>query len=100
MVRLSCILGALATSCLTVSVNGHPGEKHDKLALKREIEARHTMATAGKRALGKCADSLKHRQLMQRSVERRARSAKMLREKRGIEASKCNYCNQDVQCNN
>lgn len=85
MVNLASILTAAAASSFISLPIAHPGEKHDAAHLRREITARNHWAAVGKRSLGNCAGSLKHRQLMQRSVERRAQKLQALREKRGIE---------------
>lgn len=89
MVNLASIVsGALAATSLVGLATAHPGEKHDLAKVKREIDARGLRAAAAKRSLNQCQSTLKHRQLMQRSVERRAKTLNELREKRGIKARK------------
>ncbi|KAF2177436.1 aromatic compound dioxygenase [Zopfia rhizophila CBS 207.26] len=86
MVNLSYLASAVAASSLVGVAIAHPGESHDPAALKREIEARNIMAKHARRSMNQCAGSLKHRELMQRSYERRAKTLQALREKRGITA--------------
>jgi len=85
----SIVSGAMAATSLVGLAAAHPGEKHDMAHVKREIDARQLRAAAAKRSLSQCQNTLKHRQLMQRSAERRAKALKDLREKRGIDASEC-----------
>jgi hypothetical protein len=68
-------------------VYAHPGEKHDLVQVKRQIDARGLRAAAAKRSLSSCQNSLQHRDLMQRSMARRAYALNELREKRGIATS-------------
>lgn len=84
----SIITGAAAATSLISAVAAHPGEKHDLAKVKRQIDARGLRAAAAKRSLSNCQDSVKHRALMQRSMNRRALALNELREKRGIAASK------------
>ncbi|GFG14467.1 hypothetical protein IFM61392_08470 [Aspergillus lentulus] len=65
----------------------HPGEVHDARALKREIRARDAYAVAAKRALDACASTTEAQQLNQRNVARRARTARQLRQSKGITAN-------------
>ncbi|KAF2108121.1 putative GPI anchored dioxygenase [Lophiotrema nucula] len=83
---VSILSSTLAASSLAGLVASHPGEKHDMAHVKREIDVRQMRAAAAKRSLGQCQSNLKHRQLMQRSVERRSKNLQTLREKRGIAA--------------
>lgn len=87
MVQLSKIL-AIAAACLAAPAVAHPGEKHDPHVLKREIHAREAMASAAKRSLGGCQNSLHARELARRNVARRSHTVQQLRKKRGITASK------------
>ena len=80
--------GAMAVSSFAGFAIAHPGENHDMDHIKREVDARQLRAAAAKRSLANCQSSLKHRELMQRSVQRRAQALNDLREKRGINASK------------
>ena len=84
----SIISGAVAASSLLGLTSAHPGEKHDMSHVKRQIDARQLRAAAAKRSLSNCQNSLKHRELMQRSMARRAQALNDLREKRGIKVSK------------
>ena len=87
MVRLADFLFAAVATLVVGPATAHPGEQHDLLQVKREIETRNAMAVRAKRSLGSCAGSLKHRQLMERAISRRAEAARRLREKRGITSS-------------
>jgi hypothetical protein len=90
MVNFASIFsGAIAATSLISSVVAHPGEKHDHAKIKRDIDVRGMRAAAAKRSLGACENSLKHRDLMQRSMSRRAAALNKLRQKRGISVSKC-----------
>ncbi|KAK7179137.1 hypothetical protein DPSP01_012212 [Paraphaeosphaeria sporulosa] len=80
----STVSSALAATSLLSLAAAHPGEKHDHAHIKRQIDARQLRAAAAKRSLGACESSLKHRDLMARSVQRRANALQSLREKRGI----------------
>ncbi|KAJ5698845.1 hypothetical protein N7462_000850 [Penicillium macrosclerotiorum] len=86
MVQFSKVLAVVA-ACLVAPVMSHPGEKHDPHVVKREVIERDAMAAAAKRALGGCENSLHARELNKRSIARRARTVKQLREKRGVTAS-------------
>lgn len=87
MVQLSNLLSVAAAALFASPAVAHPGGKHDALQIKCQIEARNAVAVHSKRSLQSCAGSLKHRQLMERAVSRRAESAKVLREERGITSS-------------
>ncbi|KAH6616242.1 Intradiol ring-cleavage dioxygenase [Boeremia exigua] len=85
MVQLASILSsAVAVSSLISSAVAHPGEKHDMALVRRQIDVRQLRATASKRSLESCQDSLQHRSLMQRSHARRSEALSFLRQKRGI----------------
>ena len=84
----STVSSALAAASLLSLATAHPGEKHDHAHVKRQIDARQLRAAAAKRSLGACENSLKHRDLMARSVQRRANALNSLRSKRGISVSK------------
>ncbi|EAU33842.1 conserved hypothetical protein [Aspergillus terreus NIH2624] len=77
-------LVALTAATLALA---HPGEKHDPQAVRREIHARDIMANQAKRSLDACASTEHARQLQQRNVARRARTARELRKARGITAN-------------
>ncbi|KAF3011104.1 hypothetical protein E8E13_011344 [Curvularia kusanoi] len=88
MVNFATIVSsAIAASSLVGSVSAHPGEKHDLMHVKRQIDARQLRATAAKRSLESCQDSLEHRSLMQRSHIRRSEALKDLRNKRSIDSN-------------
>ena len=87
---VSAVGSALAATSLLSLTAAHPGEKHDHAHIKRQIDARQLRAAAAKRSLGACEGSLKHRDLMARSVQRRADALQNLRKKRGISTGKSN----------
>ncbi|TVY86873.1 hypothetical protein LAWI1_G008489 [Lachnellula willkommii] len=89
MVYLSKI--AVAAACFASSVIAHPGEHHDAHAVKREIAARNQLASAAKRSIDSCSNSLKHREVNARSVARRANIAREIREKRNIKSKPKKY---------
>ena len=94
MVNFACTVStALAVTSLFSLAVAHPGEKHDHAKIKRQIDARGLRATAAKRSLSACENSIKHRSLMERSVARRARTLNRLREKRGTNVSKLELVN-------
>jgi hypothetical protein len=78
------------TSLLTLTAAtlalAHPGEKHDPVALKREIHARDVQAIRARQALDACSSSTDAVQLNQRNVARRAQTTRNLRQQRGITA--------------
>lgn len=88
MVYISKLVGAVATACLVSSTFAHLGEHHDLQAIKREIKVRNQIASAAKRSLDTCSNSLKHREVAARSVKRRAEVARDLRQRRNIQTSK------------
>jgi len=89
MVNFALIVsGAAAASSLFGMAAAHPGEHHDMAHVKRQIDARQLHAAAAKRSLGACQNSVKHRDLMGRSMTRRSQVLNELREKRGIQVSK------------
>jgi hypothetical protein len=89
MVNIASIVSsAIAASSLLSLTVAHPGEKHDLAKVKREVDALGARAAAAKRSLSQCQTSLKHRELMQRSVDRRAQRLAELRKKHNIQASK------------
>lgn len=88
MVQFSKLTGfAVAAACLVSPALAHPGEVHDAAAIKREIHARNVMASAAKRSLSACSDSLEARNLHARNIARRANVARELRQKRSIKSS-------------
>ena len=66
----------------------HPDQSHNAAAVKREVHTGGLMASAGKRSLKACADSIETRTLNSRNVGRRASIVRELREKRSIKSSK------------
>ena len=88
MVYFSKIASAVVAIYLAGSAIAHPGEHHDHHSLKRQVRARDQMASAAKRSIDSCSNSLKHRELNARSVARRAEVARDLRQKRNIKASR------------
>lgn len=95
MVGFSKLTGfAIAVACLVSPSFAHPGETHDAVAMKREIHARNVMASAAKRSLGACSDSLEARSLLARNIVRRSNVARELRQKRNIKSSmlSCSHC--------
>ena len=98
MVNIASILaGAAAATSFISTVAAHPGEKHDHVKIKREIDVRGLRAAAAKRSLAECQDTLKHRSLMRRAEARRANTLDALREKRGITAS-TSFVNSTLIC--
>ncbi|KAF2848267.1 aromatic compound dioxygenase [Plenodomus tracheiphilus IPT5] len=88
MVNINAVLStAVAAVSLIGGVVAHPGEKHDLAHVKREVDAQQLRASAAKRSLDRCQDSLHHRSLMQRSHTRRSETLSALRRKRGINGS-------------
>jgi hypothetical protein len=88
MVQFSKVTGfAIAAVCLVSPAFAHPGETHNAVAVKREILARNAMASAARRSLGACSDSLEARSLHARNIARRANVARELRQKRNIQSS-------------
>ncbi|RDW58966.1 intradiol ring-cleavage dioxygenase [Aspergillus mulundensis] len=77
--------GLLTLTAATLAL-AHPGEKHDPVALKREIHARDVQAVRARQALDACSNSNEAIQLTQRNVARRAQTTRDLRSKRGITA--------------
>lgn len=75
------------TAALAAFAVAHPGEQHDHDAIKRSIDRRELLSEHTSRSISQCAGSLKHRELMARSVARRAQKVQELREKRGIRGS-------------
>lgn len=87
MVRATNVMTALVASSMTSLSAAHPGEKHHLQDVKRQVDAMHMIAGQAKRSLDACSSTLKHRELMQRSEERRNQIVQNLRRKRGIEDS-------------
>jgi hypothetical protein len=71
--------------------SAHPGEKHDHQRLKRQIQARDTVANLGQRSLNACSGSDHALALKSRSVSRRARKVQELREKLGIKTGMLSF---------
>ncbi|KAH7193921.1 Intradiol ring-cleavage dioxygenase [Fusarium flagelliforme] len=67
--------------------SAHPGEKHDHQQIKRQIQARDTIANLGQRSLNACSGSDHALALKSRSISRRARKVQELREKLGIKTA-------------
>ncbi|CAK4035001.1 GPI anchored dioxygenase [Lecanosticta acicola] len=76
-------IAALAAA-VVAPVTAHPGEKHDAAKVKRDIVAREHWAHVGKRSLDACSSTESAKRFARRNIERRARIARELREKRGI----------------
>ncbi|TVY80418.1 hypothetical protein LSUE1_G007111 [Lachnellula suecica] len=74
----------LASISYIQSAAAHPGEVHDPIHVKREIETRNALATQHKRSLGLCSNSMKARGLNEGSIARRAAKAEKLRAARGL----------------
>lgn len=77
--------GLLTLTAATLAL-AHPGEKHDPVALKREIHARDVQAIRARQALDACSGSADAIQLNERNVARRAQTTRNLRQQRGISA--------------
>ncbi|PWY75247.1 aromatic compound dioxygenase [Aspergillus sclerotioniger CBS 115572] len=65
----------------------HPGEKHDHDAVKREIHLRDALAARAKQGVDACSNTQQAKQVQQRTISRRANTARELRSKRGITAA-------------
>jgi hypothetical protein len=78
--------GFLTLTAATLAL-AHPGEKHDPVALKRDIHARDVQAIKARQALDACSNSNEAVQLNQRNIARRAQTTRELRKNRGITAS-------------
>ncbi|KAG9191606.1 hypothetical protein G6011_10340 [Alternaria panax] len=87
----SILTSAAAATFLVGTVAAHPGEKHDHVKIKREIDARGMRTAAAKRSLAECQDTFKHHSLMRSAEERRANTLDALRHKRGITAKSQKY---------
>ncbi|KAK5079449.1 hypothetical protein LTR70_008139 [Exophiala xenobiotica] len=74
--KVGVFTSTLTLAILSSSGVAHPGEHHDHLQIKRE----------GKRALAKCENSPKHRDLSARSAKRRAETVQELRTERNIKS--------------
>lgn len=79
-VALTAVLAGFAVA--------HPGEHHDHAAIKRSIDRRELLSEHTHRSISQCVGDLKHRELVERNVARRAQKLHHLREKRGIKSSK------------
>lgn len=82
MVRLSTLSAAVLA--LSGYAAAHPGEAHDHKHMARQLSARDTLASVGRRSLDSCSNSAGAQALKARSVERRAKKVRDLREARGI----------------
>ncbi|KAL2787100.1 Intradiol ring-cleavage dioxygenase [Aspergillus keveii] len=78
--------GFLTLTAATLAL-AHPGEKHDPVALKRDIHARDVQAIKARQALDACSNSNEAVQLNQRNIARRAQTTRELRKNRGITAN-------------
>jgi len=78
MIYFSKLVSAVAVVCFASTTLAHPGEHHDHLAIKRQVQTRDQMASAAKRSLDSCSNSLKHRELNARSIAKRAETARAL----------------------
>lgn len=95
MVQFTKVAGSLAIAAcyLADSTFAHPSEHHDHQAIKRQVKVRDQMASAAKRSIDSCSNSLKHREVAARSVARRAATAQELRQRRNIQGRKFIYSN-------
>ncbi|KAE9375224.1 aromatic compound dioxygenase [Stipitochalara longipes BDJ] len=91
MVYFSKLATAVVAACLASSAVAHPGEHHDHAAIKREVVARNQMASAAKRSIDSCSNSLKHRELNARSIARREETLHSIRKARGIKSKPQKY---------
>ncbi|KAJ2895239.1 aromatic compound dioxygenase [Zalerion maritima] len=82
MVRITTLIGCLAATASVATA--HPGEKHDHMQFKRQLQARDDFAFNARRSLEQCEGSEAHKKLMKKNVKRRANILSQLREKRGI----------------
>lgn len=86
MVFFSKFVGVVVATCIVGSAIAHPGEHHDQEDIKRQVQVRDQMASAAKRSIDSCSNSLKHRAVNARSIARRAGVARELRARRDIKA--------------
>ncbi|KAF4776175.1 hypothetical protein HER10_EVM0004110 [Colletotrichum scovillei] len=82
MALRSALAAALALSPFIGTVAAHGSHTTDEIAT--EIALRDVVTVHGKRALDACSNSPAALALKQRALERRANTAQMLREKRGL----------------
>ena len=78
---------ALGLTGLGVLIDGafaHPNENHSAETVKKSIAAADIAARHAKRASSACSSSAQSQPLMARAAERRAMTAQILRENRGI----------------
>jgi protocatechuate 3,4-dioxygenase beta subunit len=80
---LLAALGGLVPAALA-----HPGEKHDRRALIREVQMRSTFADVTYEALSKCENAPEVQARKQRAMERRLETFQRLRAERGISNGK------------
>lgn len=83
--KLTSLLAAASAICL---VSAHPGEIHDAIQVRREIELRDSLAIQHKRSLASCSNTLKHRSLETRAINRREAKLQQLRAARGLPNSR------------
>ncbi|KAK1986220.1 Intradiol ring-cleavage dioxygenase [Colletotrichum cereale] len=86
MALRSLLAAALALSPLLGSVAAHGNHSPDEIAA--ELALRDLVTTHGRRALDACSGSPAALALKQRALERRAATARQLREKRGLAGQK------------
>ncbi|KAK5131034.1 hypothetical protein LTR08_001384 [Meristemomyces frigidus] len=76
----------VAAAAFIAPAFAHPGEHHDHIAIKRQVENAHAFAYNGKRSLDACAGSAEHQAFTARNLARRAQKVDELRQKRDITA--------------
>lgn len=81
MVNFRTITAALAVASLAAA---HPGEDHTPEEIEREVSARSLAHEKMTRALNSCSSSSAFQARQERALARRAQTAKVLKEKRGI----------------
>ncbi len=92
MVNFRSISALLAAASLAGSTYGHPGEAPPtREQLKREGQVAHAAHRRTARALQECASNSDFVARRDRVISRRAETARVLREKRGITSSRCIY---------
>lgn len=82
--------GVLAATLLAFS-NAHPGEHHDHEEIRRSIAKREVLANNHARSLERCSNVEAHKQLKERTISRRAETARELRAKRGLGGASHKY---------
>ncbi len=85
MGSLRAVVTAVVAFAALLNVGiAHPGEEYSPAMVKKGIETRDLAEMHAKRVTEKCTGSSTHKALQARAAARRAVTAQLLREKRGI----------------